>query len=106
MSAVGVTIAKVTMDALLAANRDAILAIAERHGARDVRVFGSFARGEATDTSDVDLLVSTTEDTSPWFPAGLKLDLEQLLGRRVDVVTEDGFYWLLRRRILQEARPL
>lgn len=106
MSAVGVTIANVTMDALLAANRDAILAIAERHGARDVRVFGSFARGEATDTSDVDLLVSATEDTSPWFPAGLKLDLEQLLGRRVDVVTEDGLYWLLRRRILQEARPL
>lgn len=106
MSAVGVTIANVTMHALLAANRDAILAIAERHGARDVRVFGSFALGDATDTSDVDLLVSTAEHTSPWFPAGLKLDLEQLLGRRVDVVTEDGLYWLLRRRILQEARPL
>jgi uncharacterized protein len=106
MPPVGVTIANVTMDALLAANRYAILAIAERHCARDVRVFWSFTRGEATDTSDVDLLVSTTEHTSPWFPAGLKLDLEQLLGRRVDVVTEDGLYWLLRRRILREARPL
>jgi uncharacterized protein len=91
---------------LLAAHRDAILAIAERHGARDVRVFGSFARGEATETSDVDLLVSTTKHTSPWFPAGLKLELEPLLGRRVDVVTEDGLYWLLRRRILREAKPL
>ena len=91
---------------LLATHRDAILALAERHGARNVRVFGSFARGDATETSDVDLLVSTTEHTSPWFPAGLKLDLEQLLGRRVDVVTEDGLYWLLRQRILREARPL
>ena len=94
------------MEALLAANRDAILALAERHGARDVRVFGSCARGDPTETSDVDLLVSTTEHASPWFPAGLKLDLEQLLGRRVDVVTEDGLYWLLRQRILREARPL
>ena len=91
---------------LLAVHRDAIIALAERHGARNVRVFGSFARGEATETSDVDLLVSTTEHTSPWFPAGLKLDLEQLLGRRVDVVTEDGLYWLLRQRVLREARPL
>lgn len=106
MPAFGVTITYATMEALLAANRDAILAIAERHGARNVRVFGSFARGDATETSDVDLLVSTTDHTSPWFPAGLKLDLEQLLGRRVDVVTEDGIYWLLRPRILREARPL
>jgi predicted nucleotidyltransferase len=106
MPAVEVTIAYVTMEPLLAANRDAILAIAERHGARDVRVFGSFARGEATERSDVDLLVSTAERTGPWFPAGLKSELEQLLGRRVDIVTEDGLYWLLRRRILREARPL
>jgi predicted nucleotidyltransferase len=94
------------MESLLAANRDAILALAERHGAHDIRVFGSFARGEATETSDVDLLVSTAERTGPWFPAGLKLELERLLGRRVDVVTEDGLDWLLRRRILREARPL
>lgn len=71
---------------ILATHRDAILAIAKRHGARDVRVFGSFARGEATETSDVDLLVSTTDHTSPWFPAGFKLELEELLARRVDPV--------------------
>ena len=91
---------------LLQANRNEILRIAERHGARHVRVFGSFARGEATETSDIDFLASTAEQTSPWFPAGLKLDLDQLLGRRVDVVTEDGLYWLFRRRILREAKPL
>jgi hypothetical protein len=91
------------------ARRDDILRNAIRHGAHNVRVFGSVARGEATEHSDVDLLVSTTEHTSPWFPAGLKLDLEQLLGRRVDVVAEDGLYWLywlLRQRILRESRPL
>jgi predicted nucleotidyltransferase len=86
--------------------RDEILRIAERHGARDVRVFGSVARGEATENSDIDLLVSAAEETSPWFPAALVAELERLLGRKVDVVTEDGLYWLLRRRILQEARPL
>jgi uncharacterized protein len=91
---------------ILRAKREEILRIAARHGARDVRVFGSVARGEATADSDIDLLVSTGAETSPWFPAALVAELERLLGRKVDIVTEDGLYWLLRRRILQEARPL
>jgi predicted nucleotidyltransferase len=91
---------------LLQSKREEILRIAERHGARDVRVFGSAARGEASDQSDIDLLVSTTEQTTPWFPAALVGELERVLGRKVDIVTEDGLYWLLRRRILREARPL
>lgn len=91
---------------LLQAKRAEILRIAERHGARDVRVFGSVARGEASGQSDIDLLVSTSEHTSPWFPAALIGELERALGRKVDVVTEDGLYWLLRRRILAEAKPL
>jgi len=91
---------------LLQAKREEIIRIAERHGARDVRVFGSVARGEANEHSDIDLLVSTAEHTSPWFPAALVGELEGVLGRKVDVVTEEGLYWLLRRRILQEARPL
>jgi hypothetical protein len=91
---------------VLRARREEILLIAARHGARDVRVFGSAARGEAGIDSDVDLLVSTQGETSPWFPAALVAELEGLLERKVDVVTEDGLYWLLRRRILREARPL
>jgi uncharacterized protein len=91
---------------IVQAKRDEILRIAERHGVRDVRVFGSVARGDATENSDIDLLVSAGEETSPWFPAALVAELERLLGRKVDVVTEDGLYWLLRRRILHEARPL
>lgn len=90
----------------LRARRIDILRIATRHGAHNARVFGSVARGEATEDSDVDFLVSTSETTSPWFPAGLVVDLEDFLGCRVQVVTEDGLYWLLREKILKEARPL
>ena len=94
------------MEDLLREKREEILRIAEKHGARNVRLFGSVAHGEATATSDIDLLVDTVEETSPWFPAGLVAELEELLGRRVDVVTTNGIYWLLQRRILKEARPL
>ena len=80
--------------------------VAAGHGARNVRVFGSVARHEANEQSDIDLLVDTTEQTSPWFPVGLIQELEELLGRKVDIVTEKGVYWLLRRRILKEAKPL
>jgi predicted nucleotidyltransferase len=86
--------------------RSEILRIATEHGARNIRVFGSAARGEDTGQSDLDLLVTTTPDVSPWFPAGLVADLEALLGRRVDIVTEASLHRLLRRRILKEARPL
>lgn len=95
-----------SMEDLLRKKREEILRIAEKHGARNVRVFGSVVHGEATDTSDIDFLVDTAEETSPWFPAGLVEELEEILGKRVDVVTTNGLYWLLRRRILKEARPL
>jgi len=88
---------------LIAEKREAILHLAERHGAADVRIFGSFARGEARADSDVDFLVRAGERTSPWFPSGLILDLEQLLGRRVDIVTERGLHPQLRARVLAEA---
>src|SRR5438093_692508 len=86
--------------------RDDILDLAHRHGARNVRLFGSVVRGEANEESDIDFLVDIGEQTSPWFPAGLVSDLQTLLGRNVDVVTEGSLHWLLRRRILREARPL
>jgi predicted nucleotidyltransferase len=97
---------KNSMEDLLREKREEILRIAEKRGARNVRVFGSVVHGEATEGSDIDLLVDTSEETSPWFPAGLVEELEGILGKRVDVVTSNGLYWLLRRRILKEARPL
>jgi len=80
--------------------------IAARHGAYNVRVFGSVARGEATPESDIDFLVATEPRTSSWFPAGLILDLEEILGRRVEIVTEKGLSPFLRDRVLREAVPL
>ena len=87
-------------------HREEILAVAARHGARNVRLFGSVARGEAGTSSDVDFLVDLEPGRSLLDLAGLLADLRDLLGRDVDVVTENGLYWLLRRRILHEARPL
>ena len=91
---------------LLAAKRQEILAIAARHGARNVRVFGSVARGEARPDSDVDLLVEVGPDRTFFFPGGLIADLEELLGTKVQVVTQDGLHWYIRKRVLQEAGPL
>ena len=89
-----------------AANRAAILRIAASHGARDVRVFGSVARGEAGIDSDLDLLVNMDADRSLLDRIALIRELREELGMEVDVVTEAALYWLLRRRILREARPL
>lgn len=83
-----------------------VLRIAAAHGARNVRVFGSVVRGDAGPTSDLDLLVDMEPGRSLFDIAELKLDLQDLLGCGVDVVTESSLYWLLRRRILREAKPL
>jgi uncharacterized protein len=91
---------------LIRANRDEILRLAARHGASNVRVFGSIARGEAGPDSDLDLLVDVGPVHSPWFPACLMADLELLLGQRVDVVTERALHWYIRDRVLSEAIPL
>lgn len=88
---------------LLEEKRGAVMALAARHGAHDVRVFGSVARGEPTPESDIDLLVKMEEGRSLLDLSALVLDLRGLLGIRVDVVSEDGLYWLLRRKILKEA---
>ncbi len=91
---------------LLQEKRQAVMALASRHGAKNVRVFGSVARAEARAESDIDLLVKMEEDRSLLDLSALIADLRELLGVKVDVVSEDGLYWLLRRRILKEARPL
>jgi predicted nucleotidyltransferase len=94
------------VDQLLQEKREAILQLAAKHGARNVRVFGSVARREANEQSDIDFLVDMEPGRSLMDQGGLLMDLRELLGREVDVVTEKGLYWLLRRRILKEAKPL
>ncbi len=86
--------------------RDEIKRLSAKHGALNVRLFGSFARGDAGSTSDLDLLIETGPVTTPWFPGGLIADLEALLGRHIDVVTERALNPKLRDQILREARPL
>ncbi len=88
---------------VLKEKRDEILRIAARHGASNVRVFGSVARGEADAQSDVDLLVELERGRSLLDHAALMLDLESLLGRRVDVATERGLRPQIREHILREA---
>jgi uncharacterized protein len=86
--------------------REEIRRIAAHHGAVNVRVFGSVARGEAKRDSDLDLLIDVGPTTSSWFPAGLILDLEKLLDCRVEVVTEKGLNPDLRERVIREAMPI
>lgn len=86
--------------------RAEILDLAMRHGAKDVRVFGSLARGEGREGSDLDLLVTLGEGRSLLDLVGLKQDLEDLVKRPVDVVTEQALSPYLREHVLSEAIPL
>ncbi len=91
----------------LVEKREEILKIAAAHGAYNVRVFGSVARGEETLESDIDFLVDyDLERITPWFPGGLLADLEDFLGRKVDIVTEKGLHHFIKERILNEAISL
>jgi uncharacterized protein len=91
---------------LLKEKREAILHIAARHGARNVRVFGSVARGAADEQSDIDFLVEMEPGRSLLDLGGLLMDLQELLGQKVDVVTERGLKPRIRERVLNEAVAL
>jgi hypothetical protein len=94
------------MDEALRAKRDEILRIVAGHGARNPRVFGSVARGQARPESDLDLLVDMEPGRTLLDLVGLEQDLAEVLSRRVDVVTDGGLSPFLRERILAEAVPL
>ena len=94
------------MHSLIENHRAEILALAERHGIHNVRVFGSMARGDADDASDVDLLVSLPPGTSGLALGGLLMDVQDLLQRRVEVVTDRALHPALRDHVLKEAQPL
>jgi hypothetical protein len=92
--------------AALRSRRAEILDIARKHGARNVRIFGSVARGDAGPDSDVDILVELEPGRSLLDHAALMLDLSDLLGCKVDVVTDRGIRPRIRDRVLLEAVPL
>jgi uncharacterized protein len=91
---------------LVRSRRGELLRIAARHGARDVRLFGSVARGEADDSSDIDFLVEMEPGRSLLDLGGLQADLESLLGLHVDVVTVGGLKARIRSDVLADAVPL
>lgn len=90
----------------LAKMRPTILRVAARYGATNVRIFGSFARGDQKQSSDIDLLVTLPKQASLLHIAGIKVDLEEAFHRKVDVVPDDSIKPLLRDRILAEAKEL
>jgi uncharacterized protein len=94
------------MDEMIMSKRKQILEIATSHGAKNVRIFGSFARGDVGPGSDVDVLVDMERGRSILDVVALKQDLEDLLGREVDVVTEPAVSKYIRNMVLQEAVTL
>ena len=94
------------VDQLVRTRRDEILRIAAEHGARNLRVFGSVGRGDAGPESDLDILVDLEDGCSLFDMGGLLMDLQDLLGCKVDVVTERGLRDRIRARVLREAVPL
>jgi len=85
-------------------NKEQILALAAKHGAYNVRIFGSVAT--ANQSSDIDFLVELEEGRSLFDIGGLLSDLQKLLHRQVDVLTEQGLHWYIRDKVLNEAKPL
>jgi uncharacterized protein len=95
----------ITRDDILK-HRDEIIALAKLYGASDVRIFGSVARGDATETSDLDLIVRFEPGRSLFDQGGLLMDLQELLGVKVDLISENGIRDRWRRHLMQEAVPL
>lgn len=96
----------VELNRLIQTQRDQILRIAGKYGARKLRIFGSVACGQSNSQSDVDILVEFDAKSSLLDHVALMQDLEDLLGRRVDIVNEKALHWYIRDRVLKEARPL
>ncbi len=93
------------IDSIIGDKREAVLRLAEKNGVYNVRVFGSVARREANLDSDIDFLVDGLEN-APWGGGRLLVDLEALLGRRVDLVSEEDLHRLIRDAVVKDAVPL
>jgi predicted nucleotidyltransferase len=87
-------------------NKNQILSLASKYGASNVRVFGSVAEGTADKDSDIDFLVDLEKGRSLFDLGGLLMDLQDLLGRSVDVLTENGLHWYIKERVLSEAKRI
>jgi uncharacterized protein len=89
---------------LLQEKRDEIVAITAKHGAYNIRIFGSVARGKETPSSDIDFLIDyDLTKITPWFPGGLIQDLENLLNRKVDIVSSKSLHYLIQDKVFKES---
>jgi len=91
---------------LIAEKRPEILALADKYAIKNIRIFGSVARREATKKSDIDFLVEFPQGTSLFTHAAFQRELSQLLGKEVDVASENGIHENFKKTVLQEAVPL
>jgi len=91
---------------IISSHKEQILALTDKYGASDVRVFGSIARGTADERSDIDFLVDLVPGRSLLDLGGFLYELQQLLGRPVDVITAAGLRPRIRDRVLKEAVPI
>lgn len=91
---------------MLKERRLEILALADRSGLSNIRVFGSVARGEETENSDIDILVNVTKTDDPFAFIDFQNDLSKMFSRKIDIVFESGLYHALRERVLNEAKPV
>lgn len=94
------------MNSWVEAHSKEILELARKHGITNVRVFGSMARQEADEVSDLDLLVDFAEGSNLFDQIGFKQELEERLHRRVDVATRRSLHWFIRDKVIAEAEPL
>ena len=94
------------MNSLIKEKKTAILKLAQLHGIKNVRLFGSMVRDEATAASDVDFLVDLEEGRDLFDLGELLMDLQDLLKRKVDLVTDNSLHPKIRTQILKEAKPL
>lgn len=88
------------------AEKDKILSLAHKYHASDIKLFGSVVRGEEGSDSDIDFLVKWDEKASLTDWAGLKRELEETLGKKVDIATEKSLHWYIKEQILKEAQPI
>lgn len=96
----------IVMSPLIEAHRAALRDLVALHGLLNARVFGSMARGDANESSDLDLLVDVPPGVSGFAMGALLMDAQDMLGRHVDIVTEAALHPLAREQVLREAQPL
>jgi len=87
-------------------HKEQVLVLAAKYGASNVRIFGSVALGTANNDSDIDFLVDMEKGRSLFDLGGLLMELQELFGRKVDVVTENGLHWYIKEKVLSEAKPI